>query len=322
MRSIACAVLLVVAGCHHATAAAQDSGADDAATPVRIAVVSRETVRVIVSGPGRTDAMEQQKVNAPFRGTIRRLSVVDGDHVKTGQVVGTIVSQNSEAAIAGAESMLRAARSASERQDGERAVAIARAGAVAAPLRVPESGVVVSHAASEGELVVGEQTILSIAATDSIVFIASIAQTELAKIHPGESVSIDVASKGVPLHGTVHGILPSASADDLRAPVRIDFAPPQASLQLGLFGTVHIVVEERQDAIVVPTSAVLRDDVHGTTRIAFVDASNRVHWRDVTPGVALADMTQIVAPPLIEGERVIVGGQVGLSDGVLVAASP
>lgn len=317
----AAAFLLVLSGCHHSTSTPQEAGAAAAGVPVRVAEVSREMVHVIVSGPGRTDAIEQQKVNAPFRGTIRRLLVVDGDHVKTGQVVGTIVSVNSEAAIAGAQSMLGAARTASEQQDAERALAIARAGAVAAPLRVPESGVVVSHGASEGDLVNDQQSILTIAATDSIVFVASIAQTELAKIHPGESVTVDVASKKLAAQGTVHGILPSASPDDLRAPVRIDFAPPQATLQLGLFGTAQIVVEERPNALVVPTAAVLRDDVHGTTRVAFVDASNHAHWRDVTPGVVQGDDTQIVAPPLNPGDQAIVSGQVGLVDGALVTPS-
>lgn len=318
----ASAVLLVLSGCHRSTPVAEEAGAASAAIPVRIAEVSNEMVREIVSGPGRTDAIEQQKVNAPFRGTIRRLLVVDGDRVKTGQVVGTIVSVNSEAAIAGAESMLGAASSASEKKDAERALVIARAGAVAAPLRVAESGVVVSHGASEGDLVNDQQSILSIAATDSIVFVASIVQTELGKIHAGESVTVDVASKNGAIHGTVHGILPAASPDDLRAPVRIDFAPPQATLQLGLFGTAHIVVDERPNALVVPTSAVLRDDVHGTTRIAFVDAFRHAHWRDVTPGLVQGDKTQITSPPLNPGEQVIVSGQVGLVDGVLVAPSP
>lgn len=45
-----------------------DVGSAGAAVPVHVAVVSLETVRLDVSGPGHTDAIEQQKVNAPFRG--------------------------------------------------------------------------------------------------------------------------------------------------------------------------------------------------------------------------------------------------------------
>jgi multidrug efflux pump subunit AcrA (membrane-fusion protein) len=325
-RNFACsltvALALALGGCHRSAPAPNDAGTDDASTPVRTAVVSRQALQVLVSGPGHTDAIEQQKISAPFRGTIQRLLVVDGDHVKTGQVVGTILAQNSEAAIAGAQSMLGAAKNPGEKRDAERALEIARAGAVVAPLRVPESGVVVSHGASEGELVNDQQAILSIAATDSIVFVASIAQTELAKIHPGEGASLEVASRPDPLHGTVHGILPSASTTDLRAPVRLDFSPVQTRLQLGLFGTAHIVVDEKADALVVPTAAVLRDDVQGTTRIAFVDASNRAHWRIVTTGITQGDKTEIVSPPITVGERVIVEGQVGLAEGAPVAPSP
>ena len=294
-------MLLTTGACKRSTAPLHDAGGEDATVPVRVAVATRETVRVTVSGPGHTDATEQQKVSAPFRGTIKSLLVVDGDHVKTGQIVGSIMAQNSEAAIAGAEAMLRGARTPAEKQDGERAVTIARQGAVAAPLRVPESGVVVSHGASEGDLATDQQPILSIAAIDSIVFVASIAQTDLGKVRPGESVTMNLASQTAALQGRVHGILPTASPGDLRAPVRIDFVPAQASLQLGLFGTVRIIVEERPEAVVVPTSAILRDDVHGTTRVAFVDASDHAHWRDVMPGVVQGDETQLVAPALTGG---------------------
>ena len=299
-----------------------DAGIAVAAVPVRVAVVSVETVRVLVSGTGHTDAIEQQKVNAPFRGTIRHLLVVDGDHVSTGQIVGSIMSQNSEAAIAGANAMLRGARTPSDKQDAERALTIAREGAVAAPLRVPESGVVVSHGASEGELVKDQQAILSIAATDSIVFVASIAQADLPKIHPRETVMIDVASTTAPLPGLVHGILPTVSLTDLRAPVRIDFTPAQAGLQIGVFGTARVVIAEKPDAVVVPTSAILRDDVHATTRIALVDAEDHAHFREVNTGIVEGDKTQIVSPALSPGDRVIVQGQVGLVEGTRVVGSP
>jgi membrane fusion protein (multidrug efflux system) len=321
-RALAYMLAVALGGCHRSTPASHEAGTDDASIPVRTAVVSKQTLEVVVSGPGRTDAIEQQKINAPFRGTIKRLLVVDGDHVKTGQVVGTILAQNSEAAIVGARAMVSAAKNPGEKQDAERALELALAGAVTAPIRVPESGVVVSHGASEGELVSDQQPILSIAATDSIVFVASIAQTDLARIRTDEGAVVDVAANRDPLHGTVHGILPSASTKDLRAPVRIDFAPPQTGLQLGLFGTAHIVVDRKVDALVVPTSAVLRDDVQGTTRVAFVDASGRAHWRTVTTGITQGDKTEILSPPIAVGERVIVEGQVGLPEGASVASSP
>ena len=133
---------------------------------------------------------------------------------------------------------------------------------------------------------------------------------------------IDVASTTAPLRGLVHGILPTVSLADLRGPVRIDFVLAQAGLQIGVFGTARIVVEEKPDAVVVPTSAILRDDVHATTRIALVDAQDHAHWRDVSTGIVEGDKTQIVTPLLRPGERVVVQGQVGLLEGARVVASP
>jgi multidrug efflux pump subunit AcrA (membrane-fusion protein) len=60
------------------------------------------TLSEVVTGPGHTAALSQQKVRAPFAGTLVELRVTDGDTVRRGQVLGTIVSRESEAALAGA----------------------------------------------------------------------------------------------------------------------------------------------------------------------------------------------------------------------------
>ncbi len=314
-----------VSGCK-SPAAAQPADAAVAAdpgagTPVKVAKVERATLAVTVSGPGRTDALEQQKVRAPFKGILRELRVADGDHVRQGQIVAVLVAQESQAALTGAEALLRAARTPEQRSDALRAVELARGGLVPAYLRAPEAGVVVSHGADEGSLVAEAQDIVSMAASDSFVFRADIVQTDLPRVRPGEPTEVRLAAGPSVLSGKVHAVLPAASATDLTAPVRIDFdsgTPPQA---LALFGTAVITVGVRQEVPAVPAGAVLRDDVSGVTQIAVV-SQGKARWLRVTTGVTQGGRVEVLQPPLEPGTLVIVEGQVGLPEGAQVAVQP
>ncbi|MEO6952667.1 MAG: efflux RND transporter periplasmic adaptor subunit [Polyangia bacterium] len=281
-------------------------------------MVARADLQVLVTGPGLTDALDQQKVRSPFAGTLIDLTVENGDHVRTGQVIGHVVSQNSEAALVGARSMLQAAHTPAQQRDARRAVQLAEQGIVETPLRVPEAGVVVAHGAEEGSLVTTTADILSLAAADSIVFVAKIVQNALPAIHPGQKATLRLAAIKAPILGVVHVVLPAATGNDLTSPVRIDFAPAQVPTAIGLFGTASIVVGEHRAARVVPEAALLRDDISGVTRVATVGADGNAHWVEVTTGLQQDGVVEVVTPSLPDGTRVIVSGQVGLPDGAPV----
>ena len=79
-----------------------DPATADPGTPVKVAAVERATLALTVSGQGRTDALAQQKIRAPFKGILRELRVADGDRVRKGQVLVVLVAQESQAALTGA----------------------------------------------------------------------------------------------------------------------------------------------------------------------------------------------------------------------------
>ena len=325
-RSVIAACLLSLTGCKEGKTAA-DAGAPsatgaDGGTPVKAARVARATLTLTVTGPGHTDALEQQKVRAPFKGILRKLRVADGDKVRDQQVIALLASQESEAALIGAREMLRSAHTRAERADAARALKLAERGVVLTELRAPEAGVVVSHGADEGALVGEAQDIVSLAATDSFVFLASVVQTELPRIRPGEPTEVRLASQPTPLHGTVHGVLAAASTADLAAPVRIDLPAGSLPKALGLFGTAVIDVGERRDVLVVPQAAILRDDINGQQRIALVSGNGKAHWVQVTIGAAQGGRVEITAPALLAGTQVVVEGQVGLPEGAPVQVQP
>jgi multidrug efflux pump subunit AcrA (membrane-fusion protein) len=303
-----------------AGASKAEAAAPDAPTPVVAAAVSARDLAVVVSAPGKTTALNQQKVRAPFAGTLTALTVSDGDRVRRGQVVGTVVSRESEAALSGAREMLRDSHSPAERADAERAVALAEQNLVRKPLMASADGAVLSHAASAGEKVSEDQEVLTIEDASTVVFVADVPQTDLAKIRDGQRATVQLGSDPRAIPGTVHSILPGANAADFTGSVRVDLPAAAARLALGLFGMARIVVGERPGALVVPDAAVLKDDVTGVTRVASI-AGGKIHWLDVKPGLRQDGVTEIAGAPLQPGAQVAVSGMIGLPEGKTVAVA-
>lgn len=302
------------------TATAAGSSGTTGATPVTMARVTRATLPVLVNGPGHTDTPLDERIRAPFQGTLVALSVAVGDQVRAGQVVGAIVAQSSEAALEGARALVRDARTPAQRQDAQRALTIAEHGVVRTPLRAVHRGVVIARAAAPGEIVNAGDSIVSIAQTGKMVFFADVAQSELAQVHATQRATIDLIERPSPISGVVHAVLPADTSAGMNLRVRIDLQPASPPVTVGLFGTAHIVVAEHTNVLVVPHAALLRNDVTGVTRMATVTSANRAHWVEVKPGISDTSRVEIVAPSLPVGTRVITSGQVGLPEGARVVA--
>ena len=324
-RSCAAALLLASVLACRGKAEPEERTSPEAAsslpTPVRVAPTEKTTLFLFVSGPGKTAALAQQKVRAPFAGTLVELSVSDGDRVRRGQAIGAVVAKDSEAALSGAREMQRQASTETDREDAARAVALAEKNLVRRPLLASADGSVLSHSASAGDRVSEDQEIVTISEAGSVIFLADLPQSDLPRIHGGQDATVELAGRPTPASGSVHSVLPAANPTDFTAPVRIDLRGRQEAIEIGLFGTVHIRVGERAGAIVVPSAAVLRDDVSGASRVCLA-AGGKAHWIDVVPGVAESGRTEIVSPPLSPGQPVIVSGLVGLPEGKPVSIAP
>jgi RND family efflux transporter MFP subunit len=291
--------------------------------PVRVDTIRRMDLDAVVTAPGRTEALKEDRVRAPFASRVVSISVTDGDRVRAGQVLAEVVSKNSEAALDGAQNMLAGAVTATDSSDAQRAIEVARQQLVRRPLRAPADGVVLSHAAEVGDYVDEGEVLLTAAELGTVFFNAQVSQGDLPGVKAGENATIDLPAVGsAPVRAVVHGVLPSASSENLSAPVRLDFQPARPDMSVGLFGTADIVVGQHRGAVVVPPAAVLRDDVSGVSRLAVVDSTGVAHWVVVQTGIERGTQLEIVGGSLRVGGLVIVDGQVGLPDSSLVRIQP
>ena len=284
--------------------------------PVRADTIRQMDLDVVVTAPGRTEALKQDRVRAPFASHLVALRVTDGDHVKAGEDVAQVVSKDSEAALEGARQMLAAAGNAADSADAQRAIDVAQRQLVGRPLRAPADGIVLSHGAEVGDYLDEGEVLLTIAEAGAVFFDAQVSQSDLGLVKPGQEASIELPAIGDgPAGAVVHAILPSASSDNLSAPVRLDFRPARPNITVGLFGTASIVAGHHQNAVTVPPSAVLRDDVSGVSRVAVLDSTGTTaHWVVVKTGIQQDGHLEITSPKLPVGQLVVVDGQVGLPD--------
>src|SRR5262249_29835764 len=224
-------------------AAGEAPAASTTPTPVRVAPVEKANLVVVVSGPGKTVALSQQKVRAPFAGTLTELLVTDGDAVRRGQAIGSMVARESEAALSGARQMQREASTPQARADADRALAMAESNAVKRNLTSASDGIVASHAASAGERLAEDQEVVTIDDAGSLVFVTDLPQAALPRVRPGQRATTEIAGMP-PVPASVHAVLPSANASDFTASVRLDLPASSQHLALGIFGTARVTVDE------------------------------------------------------------------------------
>ncbi len=323
--ALAAALLMALAACSGGGSGKGDesgsppAGDTAAAVPVDLGRIVRDTLRVIVTASGRTQVLREETVRAPFAGTLTELRVTDGDRVREGDLLGRLVARSSEAAMEGAQAMLASARDAADSADAKAALALARREWVERVLKAPAAGVVLSHAATEGDRLGEGDEIVKLAAAGSAVFQAEVSQSDLARVKPGQRAWVRLSARADSLLGAVHGVLPTAAGDAFSAPVRIDLVNGLDVPAVGLFGTATIVVGERRGVLSAPAEAVITDDVTGISRVAAVRGGIAV-WDTVRTGVADRGRVEITGPGVSAGETVIVNGQVGLPDSAAVRA--
>jgi membrane fusion protein, heavy metal efflux system len=251
-----------------------------------------------IEAPGTVDFNNDQAtaVVSPFTGPVTRIFVALGQHVSKGQPLAAVASAdlaNAVAAyrkaaiasanarrVAAADRDLAAHNGISEREaaqaqtdaasaEADRVAALqALASLGASPasgfngvIRAPVSGVIADKAVTPGQLLqAGSSTAFTVANLSQVWVLAQIPPSDLAQVARGEAARIDPRNGTGPFHGTVENV--SASVDpNTRAVVARIVAPnPGNLLKKQMYVDVSIESSVVSTGLLVPVSAVLRDD--------------------------------------------------------------
>lgn len=311
---------------------------------IQLYTVTPVGYREKIEAPGTVDFDNDQatSVVSPFTGPVTRIFVALGQHVAKGQPLAAVASAdvaNAVAAyrkaaaasanarrVAAADRDLAAHSGISEREaaqaqtdaasaEADRVAALqalASMGAspgsgLAGVIRAPVSGVIADKTVTPGQLLqAGSSTAFTVANLSQMWVLAQLAPDDLSKVGFHDAAMIDPGNGTGPFHGTVENVAASVDPNTRAVVARIVAPNPGDLLKKQMYVDVSIESGHVSTGLLVPVSAVLRDDTNlPFVYIALPDGS--FARRHVTLGYR-DSQNEDVTSGLASGDRIVSNG--------------
>ncbi|HEV2269035.1 MAG TPA: efflux RND transporter periplasmic adaptor subunit [Steroidobacteraceae bacterium] len=178
-------------------------------------------------------------------------------------------------------------------------------------IRAPIAGTVVEKSIGPGQtLAAGTSPCFTIADTARMWVMAQMFGTEVGQVHVGDDATVDTGDGGTPLPGKVTNVGPVVDPDTRSVTARVQVANPEGALKQQMFVQVHIQSRQQSQGLLLPVSAVLRND-ENLPFVYVLAADGSYARRPVTLG-ARVDNRYVIPQGLHPGDRVVVDGSIFL----------
>ena len=188
-----------------------------------------------------------------------------------------------------------------------------------ATVRAPITGIVTDQFQYEGEFASAGGKLLTIADTSTVIVKAPFSDTAVAQVKTGDTVTVvPTDTSAEEMHGQVTLLSRSSDPASRTVEVWVTLGNGDGTLRANGAAQVTIAANSKDDAVVVPASAVTletSDATEGT--VVVVDDQNVAHETRVTIGIRTPDKVEIVEG-LKGGETVVIEGNYALADGTKV----
>jgi len=321
MLALGSLIILGLVGCTKRGAEEEEQGGVAPRVAVQAVPIVLGNVVQTVTATGRTDVLRRQKILSPVAGTIATLNVLEGSSVQSHEILATIVTKESQSAIAGAEALLRLAGTPEQKADAQRALQLAKDAENTVNVTAPFSGVVASRVANAGELVSENSEMCSIVDLTSIVFLVEVPLRDIDRVRNGMNARVYFPAIGSSsIEAVVDAILPRADLQSQTNVVRLRMKGNGNSLRLrpDMGGMADIGIGIHKNAMLVPRSALLRDDEKNTASIMIVTPDSLALSVVVETGATTDSTIEVVSTALHSGMLVITEGHYGIADSTRV----
>ena len=318
------------------------AGSESAAVPVEVAAVARRSVASYIETNGALEAENDVLIVARTSGPIVELATEEGRSVRKGQLMARIdptevraQEQIAAVTLREAERTFERAKSTFEAQlisqaDYDQALAATEAAeATLADRQVqlaytriaaPFDAVVVERMVKLGDNVSPNQQLFRISDFDPLLCKIQVPEKELPRLHKGQPAYLTVEAwpeERFPAKVLRLSPVVDAATGTIRVTLEVQ---GRDRLRPGMFASVFLEIERREDALTIPKAALSLESLGDTVYTVNDDVAAR---RPITLGYEEADVVE-VRSGLDEGDRVIVVGQDGLSDGtpIRILAGP
>ena len=343
MAALAALGCLVLSGCGVGEAKLADGyepGNESTPLPVETAAAYRSDIYATFDTTATIEADADAQVSARVSGEVVEILVEEGDRVTEGQVLARLDGERLALELAQARARLEMTTREFERMGRLRERGLVSAAMVEGlaferdalkaaydlmrlryeytQIRAPISGIVSVREVKIGSHLLEGAPAFRITGTSRLVVHLKIPQIELSRIAAGNEaqVTVDalperrVKAKIVRLSPTI-----DTRSGTFRATAYID--NDDGALAPGMFGRFSIAWERHEDALLVPSNAVLRED---NEMVVYVVADGAASRRSVKLGIEAAGETEIL-DGLSESEQVVISGHGSLRDGSKVLAA-
>ncbi len=174
-------------------------------------------------------------------------------------------------------------------------------------LRSPLSGVIAELGVREGMTIAPGATLFRIVDLSTVWITAEVPEAQAASLVPGSRVEARVpAFSDQVFPGRVGAILPDVNATTRTVRARIEVANPGQRLKPGMFATLTLTGARAQQAVLVPSEALIRTGERSLVILA--DREGKFRQQEVEPGVEAGGSTEI-RKGLKAGDKVVLSGQ-------------
>jgi Cu(I)/Ag(I) efflux system membrane fusion protein len=171
----------------------------------------------------------------------------------------------------------------------------------------PAGGVVAELGAREGMTVASGALLFRINGLDPVWVNAEVPENQISLVRPGNAVEARApALPGTVFKGRVSTLLPEVNPATRTLKARVELANPGNRLVPGMFATVNFTPTMRQEALVVPTEAVIHTGKRSVVIVAQDDG--RFAPVDVETGIEADGRTEI-RKGLEAGQKIVLSGQ-------------
>lgn len=178
-------------------------------------------------------------------------------------------------------------------------------------IRAPIAGTVVEKSIAPGQLLAaGSTPCFTIADTSQMWVMAQLFGDESDTVKNGDAAVVDIGSDGAAIHGKVTNVGAVVDPDTRAVDARVLVANPDGALKRQMYVRVRIQSSEARTGLLVPVSAVLRDDEN--LPFVYVAATDGGYaQRTVTLGERVGDRF-LIPEGLHAGDKVVVDGAIFL----------
>ena len=178
----------------------------------------------------------------------------------------------------------------------------------------PIAGTVVSMSAEEGSFVSNTMPVAVIDGAGQMKVTVSVSETLVPKLITGDTATVTVSAAGKTFEAAIRSVERAANMQTKLYAVTLTVPAEVEGLTNGMFADVTFRTDASENAVVVPTEAIL---TNGDIQYVYVVEDDVAHYTEITTGLTGSGVTEITSG-LTAGQQLVTVGQSYLSDGAAV----